>query len=77
MRAVKSRSLRAVTVFSKTTFLKWRSLATWRSSREVRFAWPSFVQRIVPLGYGKPEATPRGKVPDLATGMRRLRAIAA
>ncbi len=77
VRAVKSRSARAVTSFSSTTLLNLLSLATTTFSFEVRLISSSRVQSSIPCGRGNPEATPTSNLACFAAGMRRLRAIAA
>ena len=77
VRAVKSRSARAVTAFSSMTLRNLLSVATTTLSFEVRLISPSRVQSSMPWGRGKPEAIPCLKVACFATGMRRFRAAAA
>ena len=52
-------------------------MATATLSFEVRVISLSSVQRTMPFGRGKPEATPRLNVPFLAIGTRRFFAMAA
>ena len=58
-------------------FLNLGSVETATLSFEVRVISLSSVQRTMPLGRGKPEATPSLKAPFLAIGTRRFFAMAA